>query len=109
MVAQTLQDPVSKYSTTPLSDPNFDFEAWKARHLTASEEVAARWVNSVKARYGTTEDVKVACVGYWWVLHPEVSETKADVPAISWGVRFACQQLSAEGICKAGGIAQFRS
>lgn len=65
MVAQTLQDPVSKYSTTPLSDPNFDFEGWKARHLTASEGVAARWVNGVKARYGTTEDVKFACVGYW--------------------------------------------
>jgi len=60
-----LQDPVTKHSATPLSDPNFDFEAWKSRHLTASEEVAAKWVKDVKAKYGTSEDVKFACVGYW--------------------------------------------
>ncbi|RAQ59960.1 dienelactone hydrolase [Aspergillus flavus] len=82
-----LGDPVTKYSATPLSDPKFDFEAWKTRHLRASEEVAAKWVNGVKAQYGTTDDVKFACVGY------------------CWGARFVCQQLSAEGICKAGAIA----
>ncbi|KAJ3537006.1 hypothetical protein NM208_g6484 [Fusarium decemcellulare] len=82
-----LGDPVTKYSTTPLSDPNFDFEAWKSRHLTASEEIAAKWVKDIKAKYGTGEDVKFACVGY------------------CWGARFVCQQLSAEGICGVGAIA----
>lgn len=60
-----LQDPVSKYSATPLSDPNFEFEAWKRRHLTASEEVATKWVKDVKTKYGLSDDVKFACVGYW--------------------------------------------
>ncbi|GKZ49915.1 hypothetical protein AbraIFM66951_002624 [Aspergillus brasiliensis] len=82
-----LGDYVTKYSVRPLSDPNFDFEAWKSRHITASEEVAAKWVKDVKAKFGTSEDVRFACVGY------------------CWGARFVCQQLSAEGICKAGAIA----
>ncbi|KAH8651263.1 dienelactone hydrolase [Xylariales sp. PMI_506] len=82
-----LGDPVTKHSLTPLSDPNFDFEAWKSKHLKASEEVAAKWAQDVKAKYGTSEDVKFACVGY------------------CWGARIICQQLSTEGICKAGAVA----
>ncbi|KAF5974933.1 dienelactone hydrolase [Fusarium coicis] len=82
-----LGDPVTKHSLTPLSDPNFDFESWKNKHLKASEEAAARWVKAVKAQYGSSEDVKFACVGY------------------CWGARFVCQQLSADGICKVGAIA----
>jgi hypothetical protein len=56
---------VTKHSLTPLSDPNFDFEAWKNKHLHASEEAAARWVKAVKAEYSTSEAVKFAAVGYW--------------------------------------------
>ncbi|KAL7911408.1 dienelactone hydrolase [Trichoderma velutinum] len=82
-----LGDPVSKHSLTPLSDPTFDFEAWKSKHLKSSEEVGARWVRNVKTKYGKTEDVKFACVGY------------------CWGARFVCEQLSAGGICTAGAIA----
>ncbi|KAI9039898.1 dienelactone hydrolase [Aspergillus affinis] len=44
-------------------------------------------IKNVKSKYGTSKDVKFACVGY------------------CWGARFVCQQLSAEGICKAGAIA----
>ncbi|RKK22381.1 hypothetical protein BFJ68_g2366 [Fusarium oxysporum] len=62
-----LGDPVTKHSLTPLSDPNFDFESWKNKHLKASEEAAARWVKAVKTHYGTSEDVKFACVGYWTI------------------------------------------
>ncbi|KAF5552225.1 dienelactone hydrolase [Fusarium napiforme] len=82
-----LGGPVTKHSLTPLSDPNFDFELWKNKHLKASEDVAVRWVKAVKAQYGSIEDVKFACVGY------------------CWGARFVCQQLSADGICKVGAIA----
>ncbi|RDW79350.1 hypothetical protein BP6252_03988 [Coleophoma cylindrospora] len=82
-----LGDPVTKHSLTPLSDPNFDFEAWKSKHLTSSEEVSAKWVKGVKEKYGTSENVEFACVGY------------------CWGARFVCQQLSTEGICKVGAIA----
>nr|AMB48909.1 dienelactone hydrolase [Fusarium subglutinans] len=73
-----LGDPVTKHSLTPLSDPNFDFESWKNKHLKASEEAAARWVKAVKIQYGTGKEVKFACVGY------------------CWGARFVCQQLSAD-------------
>uniref|UniRef100_L7JHW0 Dienelactone hydrolase domain-containing protein n=1 Tax=Pyricularia oryzae (strain P131) TaxID=1143193 RepID=L7JHW0_PYRO1 len=74
-----LGDGVGKHSSTPLADPTFDFKAWVDKHLGASEEVAKRWVQDVKAKYGTDGNVKFACVGYW--------------------------QLSAEGICKVGAVA----
>ncbi|CZS75194.1 unnamed protein product [Fusarium graminearum] len=82
-----LGDAVTKHSLTPLSDPNFDFESWKNKHLHASEEAAARWIKAVKAEYGTSESVKFAAVGY------------------CWGARFVTHQLSAEGICSVGAIA----
>jgi hypothetical protein len=50
---------------TPLSDPNFDFEAWKNKHLHACEEAAERWVKAVKTQYGTSDIVQFAAVGYW--------------------------------------------
>lgn len=56
---------MSKYSATPLTDPNFDFEAWKNRHFSSSEEIGARWVKAVKAKFGTSESVKFVAVGYW--------------------------------------------
>lgn len=59
------QDAIGKYSATPLYDPNFDFEAWKNKHLQRSEEIADKWVQNVKAKYGKSESVKFACVGYW--------------------------------------------
>ena len=50
---------------TPLNDPNFDFEGWKNKHLRTSEEVGKKWAKDVKAKYGTSDDVQFACVGYW--------------------------------------------
>ncbi|EHA46503.1 hypothetical protein MGG_12664 [Pyricularia oryzae 70-15] len=82
-----LGDGVGKHSSTPLADPTFDFKAWVDKHLGASEEVAKRWVQDVKAKYGTDGNVKFACVGY------------------CWGARFVARQLSAEGICKVGAVA----
>lgn len=64
-VSSHLQDAVTKYSTTPLADPNFDLAAWSAKHLTASEEVAKRWIAKVKAEYGNSDKVMFGCVGYW--------------------------------------------
>lgn len=59
------QDDIGKHSKTPLTDPNFDFTAWKNKHLRASEEVARTWVQDVKAKFGASKDVQFACVGYW--------------------------------------------
>jgi hypothetical protein len=47
-----------------LSDPDFDFEAWKNKHLHACEEAAERWVKAVKTKYGTSDAVQFAAVGY---------------------------------------------
>ncbi|RFU74887.1 dienelactone hydrolase [Trichoderma arundinaceum] len=80
-------DPVWKHSRTPLIDPNFDFEAWKVKHMASSNDIGIQWVKNVKAKYGKAEEVKFACVGY------------------CWGARFVCDQLSNTGICKAGAIA----
>ncbi|KAI6441078.1 hypothetical protein MCOR07_007464 [Pyricularia oryzae] len=82
-----LGDGVGKHSSTPLADPTFDFKAWVDKHLGASEEVAKRWVQDVKAKYGADGNVNFACVGY------------------CWGARFVARQLSAEGICKVGAVA----
>ncbi|EXJ83634.1 hypothetical protein A1O1_07258 [Capronia coronata CBS 617.96] len=82
-----LGDAVTKHSKTPLSDPNFDFQAWRNKHLPSSEEVAVRWVKDVHAKYGKDPDTKFACVGY------------------CWGARFVCSQLSKTGICKVGAVA----
>ncbi|KAI6370829.1 hypothetical protein MCOR25_004119 [Pyricularia grisea] len=82
-----LGDGVGKYSATPSNDPNFDFKAWIDKHLIASDEIAKKWVQDVKAKYGTSESVKFACVGY------------------CWGARFVARQLSVEGICKVGAVA----
>jgi hypothetical protein len=56
---------VTRYSATPLTDPNFDLGAWAEKHMTSSEEVARRWVKHVKAIYGASDKVKFGAVGYW--------------------------------------------
>ncbi|KAB5518015.1 dienelactone hydrolase [Coniochaeta sp. 2T2.1] len=80
-------DPVSNHSKTPLNDPSFDFEAWKTKHMNSADDIAAKWVQHVKAKYGRAGEAKFACVGY------------------CWGSRFVCRQLSETGICKVGAIA----
>lgn len=61
------QDPVWKHSSHPLSDPKFDFLSWKNKHLSATDEIGAKWAKDVKARYGQDETVKFACVAYWFI------------------------------------------
>jgi hypothetical protein len=70
-----LGDSVLKYSKNPLSDPNFDFVAWKDKHLTASEEIAAKWVNDVQAKYGKSGNAKFAAVGYWYASSYNIRNT----------------------------------
>ncbi|KAF5705074.1 dienelactone hydrolase [Fusarium mundagurra] len=82
-----LGDAVTKYSASPLNDPNFDLEAWSAKHLLPSEQIAREWVKNVKAKYGNDGKAKFGCVGY------------------CWGARIVLQQLSDDGICSAGAIA----
>ncbi|KAK0388786.1 hypothetical protein NLU13_5029 [Sarocladium strictum] len=82
-----LGDAVTKYSTSPLNDPNFDLPAWAAKHLLPSEEVAKKWAQNVKDKYGNDGKAKLGCVGY------------------CWGARIVLQQLSEGGLCIVGAIA----
>lgn len=61
------QDRVAKHTTTPLSDPTFDFEAWTQKHLHSSEVIAEIWVKSVVEEFAG-EGVRFGCVGYWSVF-----------------------------------------
>ncbi|KAG9943731.1 alpha/beta-hydrolase, partial [Aureobasidium melanogenum] len=79
-------DSVAKHTTTPLSDPTFDFGAWTQKHLHSSEQIAETWVKSVVEEFGG-EGVKFGCVGY------------------CWGARFVCRQLSIQGTCRVGVVA----
>ncbi|KAL4889335.1 hypothetical protein BDV59DRAFT_195749 [Aspergillus ambiguus] len=45
------------------SNPDFDYEAWKRKHMAFANEAVPRWVNEVKKTYGQTS-TKYACVGY---------------------------------------------
>lgn len=59
-------DPVWKHRKSrgdTTTEPEFDYEAWKAKHMAYSDERVPVWVNEVKAKYGK-EGTKFACVGY---------------------------------------------
>jgi hypothetical protein len=49
-----------RFDTT--TDPGFDYEAWKAKHITFADEAVPKWVEAVKKEYGKPE-TKYACVG----------------------------------------------
>ncbi|RAH65003.1 dienelactone hydrolase [Aspergillus aculeatinus CBS 121060] len=80
-------DPVWRTTANPLTDPTFDFDGWKNKHMKSSDDIAARWVKEVDAIYNKDGNVKFVCAGH------------------CWGARFVCTQLSKAGICKAGAIA----
>jgi hypothetical protein len=45
------------------SDPNFDYEAWKVKHMTFAEEATPRWVEEVTRDHKQTPETKFVCVG----------------------------------------------
>ena len=46
------------------TQPDFDYEAWKAKHMAYSNEAVPRWNAAVKAKYGKDGQTRFACVGY---------------------------------------------
>ncbi|OMP86611.1 Protein AIM2 [Diplodia seriata] len=58
-------DPVWKHRKNrhDRSDPTFDYEAWKSKHIAFADATVPRWVDAVKAQYGS-DGTKYACVGY---------------------------------------------
>jgi hypothetical protein len=59
-----LQDPVWKHrkSRSDISNPDFDYEAWKTKHIAFADDAVPKWVEEVKANYGRP-DTKYACAG----------------------------------------------
>ncbi|KIM99096.1 hypothetical protein OIDMADRAFT_104937 [Oidiodendron maius Zn] len=58
-------DPVWKHRKNrhDNSSPDFDYEAWKRKHMAFANEAVPKWVNEVKEKYGQS-GTKYACVGY---------------------------------------------
>ncbi|KAF4851814.1 Hydrolase tropI [Colletotrichum siamense] len=58
-------DPVWKHrkDRNDTSNPEFDYEAWKAKHIAFADVAVPKWVDAVKQRHGT-ETTGFACVGY---------------------------------------------
>lgn len=58
-------DPVWKHrkDRNDKSNPDFDYEAWKRKHMAFADEAVPRWTEAVRQRFGRTE-TKYACVGY---------------------------------------------
>jgi hypothetical protein len=44
------------------SNPDFDYEAWKKKHMAFAGENVPKWIQAVKEQYGKPE-TKYACVG----------------------------------------------
>lgn len=57
------QDPVWKHrrSRTDQSNPGFDYEKWKAKHIAYADEAVPRWVDAVRGLYSPA--TKFVCVG----------------------------------------------
>ena len=49
------------YSRCP--NPDFDYEAWKRKHIAFADEMVPKWVEAVKQQYGSAK-TKYGCVGY---------------------------------------------
>lgn len=52
-----------KHPGDTTTEPGFDYEAWKKKHMAFSDDAVPKWVDEVKAKYGTPNS-KFACVGY---------------------------------------------
>ncbi|KAI0466776.1 hypothetical protein F4859DRAFT_507213 [Xylaria cf. heliscus] len=58
-------DPVWKHRTDrhDNANPDFDYEAWKRKHMAFADMVVPVWADAVSAQYGRP-NTKFACVGY---------------------------------------------
>lgn len=53
------KDPNDKATT----EPGFDFEVWKDKHIVSAREIVPKWVKAVTEQYAMPK-TKFACVGY---------------------------------------------
>lgn len=58
-----IQDDIAKHmGRNETFVPEFDFEAWKAKHIAFAQAKVPSWVNEIKVQYGQPS-TKYACVG----------------------------------------------
>ncbi|KAK5373385.1 hypothetical protein LTS13_005583 [Exophiala xenobiotica] len=80
-------DPVWKHrkDRNDRSNPDFDYEAWKKKHIAFADATVPGWVEAVKSRFGKPQR-KYACVGY------------------CFGAPYVCNELAGK-TCAAGAFA----
>lgn len=64
-------DPVWKHRKDrhdKTTDPDFDYEAWKAKHTSFADMKVPEWIRCVKETFGG-QSTKYACVGYVGRIH----------------------------------------
>ncbi|ETS73290.1 hypothetical protein PFICI_14895 [Pestalotiopsis fici W106-1] len=82
-------DPVTKHRKDRhdiTTEPGFDFEAWKLKHTTFSDQAVPHWIKAVQEEYGKLQ-AKFACVGY------------------CFGAPYVCKELAEGGSCVVGAFA----
>lgn len=78
-----MQDPVWKHRKDRHDNrnPDFDYEAWKRKHIAFADVAVPRWVDAVKESYGTST-TKFACVGYCFGAPYVCDQLKGDVVTV---------------------------
>jgi len=58
-------DPVWKHRKNrhDKSNPDFDYEAWKRKHMAFANEATPKWVDEVSRTYRNSEQTRFVCVG----------------------------------------------
>ncbi|KAJ5444537.1 uncharacterized protein N7458_008409 [Penicillium daleae] len=74
-------DPVWKHRRDrhDQSNPDFDYEAWKKKHMEFADKAVPKWIDEVKRKYGQPA-TKYACVGY------------------CFGAPYVCDELAKESV-----------
>ncbi|ORY05288.1 hypothetical protein BCR34DRAFT_590949 [Clohesyomyces aquaticus] len=75
-------DPVWKHrkdrhDTT--TDPDFDYEACKRKHIAFADTAVPKWAAAVKAEYGGNPGTKFVCVGYYFGAPNVCDELAGDI------------------------------
>lgn len=82
------------------SNPDFDYEAWKKKHMTWAQAHTPAWIDAVKGSYGWLDLQRPSCVGEdhsledIWVSGN--AQTQYVCVGYCFGAPFVMQQLAQE-------------
>lgn len=99
-------DPVWKHRKNrhDHSNPDFDYEEWKQKHIAFADKAVPPWVEAVKQQFGKP-DTKYACVGYCnaYIFFPAQLKLTC-VCSYCFGAPYVCDELAGT-TCSAGAFA----